>query len=225
MKGASRLAGIITLAAVVLLLGSCTNQGDAPEPADKVTHANAALAEMLPDKEGFTWVYNGFAEYGHRMVLERIESQDGQIVYFVTGDVEDVSGGESKKDFSIELEYVIKDGVLVQKKKEQVMLDSVSDNIQLLRAPLDPGNRWDQKVITKEGNEIDLSCQITEIKEESGKRLVTVLYEDKNGDYFERRTFREGAGVISLEKLFQSQGELFTVGYTLFEDASGYPNS
>jgi len=225
MQGAFRLAGFIALAVVVFLFGGCTDRGGTQGTADEMTSANAALAEMLPDKEGFTWIYNGFAEYGHRMVLERIERQDGQILYSISGDVEDVSGGESDKDFSIELEYSIKDGVWVQKKREQVMLDSVSDNIQLLKAPLEQGTRWDQKVVAKDGNEIDLACQITEIKEENGKRLVTVLYEDKNGDYFERRTFKEGFGVISLEKLFQSQGESFTVGYTLFESASGYPES
>lgn len=220
MQGAFRLAGFIVLAVVVFLFGGCTDRDGSQGTADEMTSANAALAEMLPDKEGFTWVYNGFAEYGHRMVLERINRQDGQILYSISGDVEDVSGGESDKDFSIELEYIIKDGVWVQKKREQVMLDSVSDNIQLLKAPLEQGTRWDQKVVAEDGNEIDLACQITEIKEENGKRLVTVLYEDKNGDYFERRTFKEGVGVISLEKLFQSQGESFTVGYTLFETAS-----
>ena len=189
---------------------------------DETRQRNEELAKLLPGKKGFRWIYNGFAEYAHTMDLERIEKEDGQIKYFIKGEVEDMSGGESDRDFSLQVEYVIKDGVLVQKKKEQVMLDSISNDLQLLRTPLDKGAKWRQQVTDKEGNTYDLHCQITEITGDNGAREYTVIYDDSKSDYFEKRKIREGVGVVSLEKMLKSGGESFVAGYTLNEEASGY---
>ena len=116
-------------------------------------------------------------------------------------------------------------GWILAQKKEEVMLDSISNNIQLIKTPLDQGTLWKQTVITKDGNELVLKCQITEVKEEDGIKEYTVIYEDQNSDYFERRKIREGIGVVSLEKMLKSGGESFVAGYTLNEEASGYKKS
>lgn len=189
---------------------------------NETEEANAALRELLPEKEGYHWVYNGFAEYGHSMDLERIENQDGQTTYFISGEVADMSGGESDRDFSLEMEYVIEDGVLTQKKKEELMLDSISNEIQLLKTPLEQGASWKQVIIDKEGNRFDMDCRITEVTEENGIKEYTVIYEDQESDYFERRKIREGVGIVSLEKMLDTGEESFIAGYALYEEASGY---
>lgn len=196
-----------------------TNQ---EKTAEKEAQANAELLRLLPEKEGFRWVYNGFAEYAHIMNLERIEKKDGQTTYFISGEVEDLSGGASERDFSVKVEYVIKNGILTQKKKEELMMDSISDEIQLLKTPLDKGAQWKQAVIDKEGNRFDLDCQITDVADQNGVREYTVVYKDRKSDYFEKRKIREGIGVVSLEKMLKTNEGSFVAGYTLNEDASGY---
>lgn len=226
-----KMPAVLSVLLFIFLLFGCANgemRGDlnnGGKQTEELEAANAELEKLLPEKEGFRWVYNGFAEYGHTMELERIQKQDSQITYFVPGEVADMSGGESTRDFSLQVEYVIKDGILTQKKKEEVMLDSISNNIQLIKTPLDQGTLWKQTVITKDGNELVLKCQITEVKEEDGIKEYTVIYEDQNSDYFERRKIREGIGVVSLEKMLKSGGESFVAGYTLNEEASGYKKS
>lgn len=217
---------------MMFLLPGCANEegngnkngngGGGQVEQNETEEANAALRELLPEKEGYHWVYNGFAEYAHSMDLERIENRDGQTTYFISGEVEDMSGGESDRDFSLEIEYVIKDGVLTQKKKEELMLDSISNEIQLLKTPLEQGASWKQVTIDKEGNQFDMDCRITEITEENGVKEYTVIYEDQESDYFERRKIREGVGVVSLEKLLDTGEESFVAGYALNEEATGY---
>lgn len=190
--------------------------------SDKTAEDNMALRKLLPEKEGFRWVYNGFAEYGHQMDLERIVEKDGQITYYITGEVADMSGGASDRDFSLSVEYVIKDGILTQKKKEELMMDSISDKLQLLKTPLQKNAKWKQTVIDKDGNKHDLDCSIEDITGINGVKEYTVLYQDNQSDYFEKRRIREGIGVVSLEKMFTTGEESFIAGYALYEEASGY---
>ncbi|HHX94883.1 MAG TPA: hypothetical protein GX691_03535 [Clostridia bacterium] len=228
MSISRNLPAVLGVLLIIFLLFGCAN-GDTNGGADsgqnqqdELKAANEELKKLLPEKEGFRWIYNGFAEYGHTMELERIQKQGSQTTYFVSGNVEDLSGGESTRDFSLEIEYVIKDGILAQKKKEELMLDSISNNIQLAKTPLEQGAQWKQTVTTKDGDELNLDCQITEVTEENRVKEYTIIYEDQNSDYFERRKIREGTGVVSLEKMLKSGGESFVAGYYLYEEASGY---
>lgn len=226
--------------AVVLLLlffsfslfGCAKEAGDAKKEAGKANEAqqaeikeldkgNTALQQLLPEKEGFHWVYDGFAEYSHTMDLKELKKEGSRIEYDIDGEIADMSGGASARDFSLEVEYVIKDGVLTQQKNEELMLDSISDNIQLLKAPLSKGARWQQTATSRDGKKLSLNCQITEITGENGLKEYTVIYDDQNSDYFERRKIREGTGVVSFEKRITNKGESFVAGYTLNEEASG----
>ena len=84
-------------------------------------YINDYLAGLLPDKE-YKWLYNGFAEYGHQMVLEDIVKSDNEIKYFINGKVADMSDGESGRsqdDFNIDLVYTISNGVILQTKTEK----------------------------------------------------------------------------------------------------------
>jgi hypothetical protein len=183
----------------------------------------AALAALLPEREGFRWVYYGFAEYGHEMTLDSITTEDGQRVYEISGEVFDMSDGESDRDFILALRYTLSNGVLVQEKNEDVMLDSDFDRIELIRGPLQEGTRWQQNVVNGAGRAYILNCEITQAGEEDGAALYMVVYQEQNGPYFERRVFKEGIGVILFEKLLQMEEGDFEVSYHLYEEGSGYP--
>ncbi|NLK00663.1 MAG: hypothetical protein GX318_05430 [Clostridia bacterium] len=76
----------------------------------------------------------------------------------------------------------------------------------------------------EDGEKLDLDCEITDIREDDDSKVYMVQYEDKDSDYFEKREIREGTGVISFEKLWKSGDEKAVVGYSLYEEASGYEN-
>lgn len=131
---------------------------------------NAELQKLLPEQKGFQWVYSGFAEYGHRMELVSLGSTpQGEKAYHLTGQVDDVSAGEAKGDFSLNIDYIIQDGVLIQRKNAEKMLDTFKE-IELIRTPLQQGTKWEQTVLDQAGRQYGLVCTITEIKDEEGEK-------------------------------------------------------
>ncbi|HBX24502.1 MAG TPA: hypothetical protein DEF34_12865 [Desulfotomaculum sp.] len=199
-------------------------QPDEPAPAEDPTiEQNSQLAALLPSREGYRWYYNGFAEYGHRMTLKTIDKQNSDLVYSIEGEVDDPSGGEAKdRDFNLQIVYTIANGVLTQTKQEDAMLDSNYDRLDLIKTPLGKGIRWTQKVIDQDNIETDLECTIEDVKNLDGVAVYTVVYKDKNSDYYERREIKEGVGLVSFEKLLILQDQSFPAGYYLNEEASGY---
>ncbi|MDD3839495.1 MAG: hypothetical protein PHP06_02890 [Clostridia bacterium] len=175
------------------------------------------LASLLPDDIGFIWSYSGFAEYAHNMELLDIDKKDDVYTYTINGSVEDLSGGESEQDLSIEITYIIKPGFLIQNINSMSMLDSNFPCIQLITTPFNKGNSWQQEVEDTDGNKTILECSIQDIKTIGGKKEYTILYEDTQSEYYEKRIIREGIGVISFEKLLNLEGEEFIVGYSFFE--------
>lgn len=191
---------------------------------DQYREKNLKLAALLPEKEGFTWIYNGFAEYGHTMTLKSIDKKDNNYTYNIDGMVEDMSGGEAgkTKDFSLNVIYTIEKGALIQTKKETAMLDSPFDRLVLIRTPLEVGTKWEQEVKNRDNKAVTLDCSISEIKNTEGINIYTVNYKDKGSDYFERREFKQGVGLVLFEKLLILSDQSFPAGYYLYEEASGY---
>ncbi len=181
-----------------------------------------ALIKLLPEKEGYKWVYNGFVEYAHRGILNSIEEKDNKIIYSIEGEVDDVSDGESKNDYTISQKYIIENGKLIQEKEETMMMDSNFDSIVLIQLPLEVGNTWNQKVDNKNGDEVNLNCFIKDIEEEEGKKIYTIRYEDIDSNYYEERKIEEGIGTISFQKLFKTDEDEFEIGYGIYMEASGY---
>ncbi|HHV60737.1 MAG TPA: hypothetical protein GXX49_10715 [Clostridiaceae bacterium] len=227
----------ILLAAIIigLLLSGCTidgkininlnNPGTATESGNISQNANEALFKLLPEKEGYTWIYNGFAEYGHQMTLEEIVTDNEKTTYIIKGKVFDMSDGESgmgEEHFSIDLKYIIQNGSIIQVKKENIMMDSEMDRLELIRAPLVEGNKWTQVAADKKGNERHLNSEITKVEELDGKKVYTVEYRDRDSDYYEIRTIEEGTGVVSFARLWNPDGEAFEIGYSLYREMSGY---
>jgi len=123
-----------------------------------------ALSELLPDLVGYKWQYEGFAEYGHKAQLDSIVSEATKRMYMVSGSVDDMSDGESTKDFSIELSYTIEGNRLIQTKREEVMMDSKYDRLTLIQTPLVIGTYWTEEVSDEDGVLQTINGQITKVE-------------------------------------------------------------
>lgn len=203
-----------------------------PEPAqgmetpapDEEPKPAAQLKALLPDKEGYEWVYNGFAEYGHELELEEIKEGKGKIIYAAEGEVFDMSDGESDRDFSLSVDFIVTSDSLVQEKNGEMMMDVFSSMI-LVQLPLQEGHTWNQSVEGEDGDQIELKCTIEKAEEQDGARKYTIVYQDQSSPYFERRVITEGIGVTEFTRLFRSEAEGqedFEISYWLYGEASGY---
>lgn len=184
-------------------------QGGPPPAENKDQQAKSELLKMLPDKVGAEWVYNGFAEYGHKMKIDSISNAlaDEKAHFLISGKVDDMSDGEAKGDFDINLEYVVsKDGIREIIKKGEKMPHKISE-FDVLRYPLTKGNTWTQQVSIN-GSSTELKAEIIEIgKSSDNSKTIKVQYTAKvagmpNDTYKEVRTFEEGKGLVSFENTF-----------------------
>ncbi len=173
-----------------------------------------ALERFLPDDVGYRWSYWGFAEYGHWMILDKIEQIEDETVYNISGMVEDMSEGEAHRDFSFKLSYYLSDNALTVVRQPSFTMDNDFIKMDLLRLPLIEGNRWTETVTDENGEQIDLICEIEQIDD----GLITVRYSQTDSPFYQLRVFEEGIGVVAFEKLYISQDGNFEVGYTLFRD-------
>ncbi len=181
---------------------------------------NALLGELLPNRAGFRWVYSGIAEYGHTMELKELTVTGGQTVYTISGVLDDPSGGEAPGPFDFALTYQIERGRLFRTQTAGVgLLDSRFPVLELIRAPLEQGSSWRQTVEDKDGQPVKLECSIVEVADQDGQAVYRVRYQDASSEYWEERVIKEGLGVFSVELLYED----FTIGYQLYEPASGYP--
>lgn len=182
------------------------------------------IAKLLPARADYHWSYHGFAEYGHRMILQDISKQDDAIIYHIKGEVDDMSGGESKQDLSFSVTYTVKPGVLIQNKTGRAMMDTSFKDLELIRAPLQKGNSWIQETTKEDGTPVTLKTTITDVKEENGQKIYTVVYKDTQSEYYEKREIKEGVGVLSYEKLYMDPNGNFTIGYYIYYPGTGYRN-
>src|SRR5690625_54519 len=107
------------------------------ETTDKDDETVLPLTQLLPYKTGYTWTYNGAVEYGHRMNLKLIDEKAVKAIYTVEGEVDDVSGGESGKDYSLDVTYTVTSDTLVQEVESETMMDNNFEEIELIQMPLD----------------------------------------------------------------------------------------
>lgn len=181
-----------------------------------VIYEKDVLSALLPSEAGYSWIYNGFAEYGHTMTLDSITDGPNQRVYSIGGEVEDMSGGESPIDGTLSIRYILSGNSLIQEKTELRMLDSKFNRLTLIKAPLVAGTAWAQNATDKNGNTTQIDAMIRKVEIVDGKAQYTVYYDDAGSAYFEERIIREGVGVISVEKLLELSGSSFPAGYTLY---------
>jgi hypothetical protein len=192
------------------------------ETSADYTEENDLLKGLLPEETGFAWKYFGTAEYGHTMTVNEIVREDGTTTYYISGSVDDMSDGESGNDFSLDVRYVIENGELTQYAESDMMLDSVYKKIVLIRTPLEEGMTWTQTAVAKDGTEEELTCEITEVKDD-GYKTYTVRYEQADTGYYEVREIHENTGIYTFYRQFVSDGEEYEIGFSLYDGISGYP--
>jgi hypothetical protein len=195
-----------------------TETPPAEQPSETEVFEKEALSALLPAEIGYTWIYNGFAEYGHTMTLDALIESENSSVYEISGDVADMSGGEGNLDTALTIKYILSGNTLVQEKTEEMMLDSKFDKLTLIQTPLAAGNTWTEEVSDPDtGETVTLSSTIEAAEMLDGAMQYTVRYEDTASNYYELRVLREGVGVISVEKLLQLTESDFPAGYSLYK--------
>src|SRR5699024_8943197 len=90
-----------------------TNENNA-EVADKDDETALPLTQLSAYKYGYTYKYNGVAEYGNRINLQSIDEKADKANNTVEGDVDALSGGESGKDYSLDVTYTVTSDTLIQ---------------------------------------------------------------------------------------------------------------
>ncbi len=180
------------------------------------------ISDILPPFEGFRWRVFGIAGYGHSMEIESISLEDDRRVYLISGEVDDMSDGESDADFGLSITYTVYPDVLVQEADGETLLESKFRRLEILREPLVEGNTWEQ-VVTMGDEEMTLECTIVGVEGTRGERVYEVLYEEKDGDYYERREIEERVGVIHLTRLMRGDEEDYEVSYNLHRPGTGLP--
>lgn len=178
------------------------------------------LTLMLPNKAGIEWKYNGFAEYGHSMKIDSINKlAENKLQYLISGQVDDMSGGESKDDFGLSLEYIVtKDGIKEIIKKGDKMPHKIKE-LDVLRYPLAKGTTWTQTVEIN-GSSVELKAEIVAdtINPDTNNKIVKVEYTATvpgmpNDTYREMRFFEAGKGMVTFENTFDKDIEF---NYSLF---------
>ena len=148
------------------------NGQQAPAPGGEEDRVSQQLVEIFPQEIGYEWIYSGFAEYGHRMRLDNISGSTENpevLVYEISGEVYDPSGGEAPGDFGLEMEYVITKDTVTERIIRGEKLIHVFSELELLKLPLQAGTKWQQKVEIN-SEEQELTAQILR----AGHRIVEV---------------------------------------------------
>lgn len=176
----------------------------------------------FPGETGFTWVYSGFAEYGHRMILDSITEvrSKGDVVYQISGMVEDMSGGESEEDFSFQIQYIFGDTQVVERILHKgIVFPHRIDGLVMLEAPIKKGQEW--SFTAEDGSQVDAVITETGVDDEDNLAYCEVAYTTPDPDmpdglYRESRIFKKGIGVVSFVSTIMPEVE-FSYSLTSFK--------
>ena len=207
--------------------GNPDDEADSRETGsnEEAKQSGSTITSLLPPRKDYKWTYNGFAEYGHEMILESVDKKGNETIYKIKGSVFDMSDGESGLDYLFTVTYTAKQGVLIQNTTGNMLMDTGFKDLELIRAPLQKGTAWTQKVKGENGKEITLKSTITNVREDNGQKIYTVLYKDTASDYYEKREIKEWVGVLSYEKLFMNKEGSFPGGYYILYSGTGFKNN
>ncbi|HOJ76673.1 MAG TPA: hypothetical protein PLZ08_02020 [Bacillota bacterium] len=215
--------GLVSL--LVIILVGCGQFKTKPPLNDlnSKSRVSRTLLELFPQRRNTEWIYEGFAEYGHRMKLVRISRIPNRIIHHIDGEVADLSGGESPRNFKFKVRYLFTGNTV----SEQIIAADTPfphtiKNLVLLKLPLKKGNKW-QQIIVKDGKRSTLNAEIIKVGWDNlvKQNVLTVRYRVPmagmpNGVYEEYRKFVKGKGVYSFEKTFgKNPSDIF--GYQLRE--------
>jgi hypothetical protein len=173
-------------------------------PRFRADSEGADPASFFPSQPGFVWIYDGFAEYSHRMTLNEVTPgpRRGETVHKITGEVEDPSGGESPHDFRIELEYVFSRDSATERVIRGDVFPHLLRPLVVLRHPIETGRSW--SVDAPGGGKIEAGILEVGVDPEDERRFCIVRYTAPapglpGGRYVETRTFKQGLGITRFE--------------------------
>jgi len=219
MKKIITLILVLTLAFTMIACG----KNDESSNEDLNKPLNTDLVDLLP-KETFKWAYGGQNDYYHEMTLDTIDATETKSVYTITGAVKATVAGVDTSDYNINLTYVIQGDSIKQIKDADRMLDSEYDEITLIKAPLEEGNSWTEKIVDKKGKTQTIKSSITKVDESEDGRYYEVLYKNTKNDYVEIRRILTGHGVVAFSKQISVNGKPIQYQYVLYGRNSGYPD-
>ncbi len=193
------------------------------------------LSEIFPDQIGFTWMYYGYAEYGHIMSIVGIKTDidfyNISIKGYMNDGVEDPDP-HGNRTFTIEYNFnnsEIKE-YIVNNEDNSNNINSIIPNKTILKLPLKEGNSWED-VFSYNGKNYTALSVLEEIRtndEELKKEyVVRTTVNDIEGfpdnTYVEQSVYREGTGLVGFIKTglyYESympltEDEPFNFGYGL----------
>ncbi|WZL73492.1 hypothetical protein QBE52_01805 [Clostridiaceae bacterium 35-E11] len=211
----------------ILILGLLTGCGKAEVPQDshdsaqsKINPPSKKLLSIFPHEKDTTYIYNGFAEYGHVIEIDNVEEKEAETIYDIIGEVGDPSGGEAPGNFDIKLQYIVDHEKITEKIIQGERLPHKIPELQVLKLPLKTGSTWDQKIVI-DGKEEILKAEIEFVRKDETDDTETygVVYrvpmkDMPNEMYEERRVFKRGVGLYSFENTIGKEYD-FNFGYTL----------
>ncbi len=226
---------------LVLIMAAGCNESD--KEGTKVDEENIRigeeyskeLASYFPEEEGKVLIYNGFAEYGQTLTLDRIIRNDDKLRLIFKGEIEDVSGGEGppRHELIFETEYIItKDSVKeVQKNEKRRFSQSIIREQTVLKLPIEEGQKWKQ-VVNIGGTEYEAATEIVEVSKDARDRnlvktetIIEGMDSYPGNTYREVKVYREGQGLVEFNNIILlGNGEdgreptSIKFGYRLFEE-------
>lgn len=206
--------GILLLA--LLLLSGCDlfqTPRPTPSPPPRQQQLPAPSSEILaffPQEPYTVWFADGYAEYGHRMTIDAVDSSGiSNRIHYISGWVEDVSSGESTRSFYFKLSLNFTPTAL---RETVIQADTPFPHkvpaMTLLQLPLTKGARWEETVTVMQKKEV-LKAEIIDARTDPATKLrvLEVRYQVPminmpGGIYEEVREYVQGKGIVRLENTF-----------------------
>lgn len=112
---------------------------DNPKSVDMTKKMSFTIDTLLPDTIGYGWRYYGSVDYGRTESIVEVKSVDNEKHIIVKGEIDDMSDGESGRDYSFTKTYkIVKDGIIFnhQESKDET-------EFYLIKEPIEVGNTWE----------------------------------------------------------------------------------
>lgn len=185
----------------LLIFVGCANNKEKLQPPDK------NLLEFLPS---ISESYLGDSGYFHIVKNIERESKGALEIAILKGEVKDNEAAVTKDDFNFEIILTVDANKIVQSYNGSRLNESNFDHLELLKRPLEVGNKWTFTTKDLYGSKWKVTGEITAINE-TGDEIV-VKHSTKDG-YYEERTLQKGRGVTDFLRLLVFKKESTFTGY------------
>ena len=158
------------------------------------------LLKLFPNEKTLL-SYNGNGDYYQETYINNIIRKEDKIILDVNGEVKAKNFDELFDDHLFNYKYILdKYGVIQQSYNNNLVLDSKYTKLYILKFPLVEGNFWKETTMDSDGKRYKLKSSIESIKNEDGKTVITVYYDELGSDYYEKRVIKEELGIVEYTK-------------------------